>query len=812
MGVHRAQVALTYLPEPDFLEFEPTSTHLTVVTNDGSDLTKQVIKELKGKGHQVLALNLPHHLGNRIRHKVTTLKEVSNEAIRDTIQSIEAKHGKIGTFIHIHPQLKLQGHNIGEHVELDQSIVKTVFLFAKHLQARLVPVGQQERAQFMCITQVDGQLGLGQQHKASPVGGGLSGLVKSLNLEWPSVSCRLLDLDPTIPVDQQASFVYQELHDPNRSVTEVGRTQTKRQTLGTIPTPLNASALIETTINSDSVFLVSGGARGVTATCVIDMAKAFQCKFILLGRSSNEGNIPAFAQGDLDESTLKRLLMEDLKNKGEKPSLGKVKSLYKTIVAKKEIDQTLQAIQQHGGQAIYLQVDVTKASEVKEKVAALPAPFHSITGIIHGAGRLADKFIQDKTEQDFENVLAVKIDGLLALLQSVDIKQLKHLFLFSSVAGFYGNIGQTDYSIANEILSKSAHLLKSLYPKLHVSAINWGAWDGGMVSPALKKQFEAAGVSLVNSQGGAAMLVNEFNLAYANQPQAVIGDTLVPLSSHLDKPLQTHRIQRVLTEAANPFLNHHVIQGNAVLPVVNAVGWMAQMGEQLYPDFRVFQVENTRLFKGIVFDGKQVKDYILELKETEKSSDQIRLEATVLSEGKKLPTYHYKATITLIPTKNKVTLPSFQANLSGTYQATEGAILYQDGSLFHDTFFRGIESVLDWTEEQIILTCRAPKVPLDAQGQFPVQSVNTYFADIQYQGMVIWVQRYHEGALSLPLQTQSATIYKPVPFDQELFVHVQITENSDFRIVANCTVYDENGQVYMFTEGAIVTISKQLKW
>lgn len=236
------------------------------------------------------------------------------------------------------------------------------------------------------------------------------------------------------------------------------------------------------------------------------------------------------------------------------------------------------------------------------------------------------------------------------------------------------------------------------------------------------------------------------------------------------------------------------------------------MGEQLYPDFRVFQVENTRLFKGIVFDGKQVKDYILELKETEKSSDQIRLEATVLSEGKKLPTYHYKATITLIPTKNKVTLPSFQANLSGTYQATEGAILYQDGSLFHDTFFRGIESVLDWTEEQIILTCRAPKVPLDAQGQFPVQSVNTYFADIQYQGMVIWVQRYHEGALSLPLQTQSATIYKPVPFDQELFVHVQITENSDFRIVANCTVYDQEGQVYMFTEGAIVTISKQLKW
>ncbi|MEL6275776.1 MAG: polyketide synthase dehydratase domain-containing protein, partial [Bacteroidota bacterium] len=146
------------------------------------------------------------------------------------------------------------------------------------------------------------------------------------------------------------------------------------------------------------------------------------------------------------------------------------------------------------------------------------------------------------------------------------------------------------------------------------------------------------------------------------------------------------------------------------------------------------------------------------------------------------------------------------------FPAQVGASLYQDGSLFHDTYFRGIEKILDWTEEQIVLSCRSPKVPAQDQGQFPVHSINTFFADIQYQGMVIWVQRYYEGAKSLPLQTNSATIYRSIPFDQEFLVHIKIVAHNEFKIIADCTVFDQQGQVYMLTEGATVTASKQLTW
>ena len=434
--------------------------------------------------------------------------------------------------------------------------------------------------------------------------------------------------------------------------------------------------------------------------------------------------------------------------------------------------------------------------------------------MIHGAGRLADKYIQDKTAQDFNNVLTVKLDGLLTLLECVNINKLDHLILFSSVAGFYGNIGQTDYAIANEILSKAAHQFKTNHPETQVSAINWGAWDAGMVSDALKNKFKEMGVVLVNSEGGPAMMVNEMNLKYANQPQVIIGGTLPSGISYTEGALETHKIHRNMTLEENPFLMHHVIQGNAVLPVVNAVGWMTNTCEQVFPDFSVHIVKNAKLFKGIVFDGNEPTNFMVELQEIEKSADTILIEATILShsENAKLPTYHYKAHITLNAKKNKLQSPVFEHKINKKYKSTKGEILYRDGSLFHDKYFRGIEEILDWTDKQIVLKCKAPNIPISEQGQFPVIGVNTFFADIQYQGMVIWVQKYYEGAKSLPLSTESCTIYRPVSFEKELFVNIEIIESNPFKLIANCTVYDNKGYVYMKTENAAVTVSKELQW
>ncbi len=808
--MERKKLGFKYLPSPDQYLAPIANDHCILLTNDGSKLTEHIIQQFKAQDATVAVLNLPN-INNPIAENGYTLIDSSPANILTVLDTVRQEQGAISSFMHIHPKFTFSGSNFAQHYATEKEIIKTVFLLAGQLQKELNTIGEKAYARFLTISQMDGFLGKGNTSNTSIFGGGLTGLVKCLNLEWSSVFCRAVDINPSVKTATAANYALQEFYDANRQIVEVAYDGKIRKTPTETTETIDASIPLDTKIHKNSVFLVSGGAKGVTATCVKAMAKAFQCKFILLGRSDINFELPTYAQADLNERTLKGEILAKLKKSGQKASLADVKKIYNNIISKKEVDATIREIESFGSQVIYLKGDVTKLSSFSTALQSATDKLGAITGIIHGAGRLADKYIQDKTPTDFDNVLAVKLDGLLTLIKAVNVQNLQHLVMFSSVAGYYGNVGQTDYAIANEILSKAAHLFRTNHPHTHISAINWGAWDSGMVSGELKAQFEAMGVKLVNSEGGAAMLLNEFNTRYENEPSAIIGGTLPAGVSYLGD-LKTHRINRTLDTQNNPFLQDHVIQGNPVLPVVNAVGWMAQNCERLYPDYRVFGIKNTKLFKGLVFDTNDVKAYTLQLDELEKSEDEIHFNATVTSKGKKLPMIHYKATIILRNKKSIPNKPSFDFAIPDTVSLANGKELYTNGALFHGRSFQGIDQIIASSDKHMLLSCTAPQVSESIQGQFPVTSVNTFFADIQYQGMVVWVQENNDGAKSLPLQTDAVTIYEPVPFEKKMYVHISIQESSAFKMVADCTVFDETGKVFMTTNGAAVTVSKQLQW
>ncbi len=757
-----------------------------------------------------MVINLPN-INNPIKENAVSLQDNNEDSIRALFETIRNNSQfKIGSFVHLHPRFTFFGRKFNEHFDAEREILKTVFLMAKYIKEDLNVFGESNHARFLTVSQMDGSLGKGTTGIISVVGGGLTGLVKCLNLEWSPVFCRAVDLDPNINTEQAADYVYNEYHDANRDIVEVAYDTTQRKTPTETIEVVDEHKPIEAKINAQSVFLVSGGAKGVTATCVKAMAKVFPCKFILLGRSDIQFELPSYAIQENDERNLKSLIMQDLKQKG-KASFADVKKMYSKIVAKKEIEETLNAIKANGNEVVYIKGDVTKVESFRVDLLAATKKLGKVTGIIHGAGRLADKYIQDKTAQDFENVLSVKLDGMLSLLTATDIMSLDYLIMFSSVAGYYGNVGQSDYAVANEILSKAAHLFKTNHPNTHVSAINWGAWDSGMVSGELKAQFEAMGVKLVNSDGGAAMFLNELNNRYDGQASTIIGGTLPAGISYLGE-LKTHQIVKTISTKDNPFLQDHVIQGKAVLPVVNAVGWMAQNCERLYPDYRVYEISDTKLFKGLVFEPTDVNSYTLELKEESKSKEEIHFSTTVSSKGKRIPSIHYKAKVVIRNRKSIPDSPRFNLEKNKTVELENGKVLYKNGALFHGPNFQGINQIIESSEKHMLLSCTAPKVSAQEQGQFPVDSVNTFFSDIQYQGMVVWVQQFNDGAKSLPLQTQKVTLYRPVPFDKLMYVHIDIVESSEFKMTANCTVMDEERVVYMTTFGAAVTVSKQLQW
>jgi len=562
-------------------------------------------------------------------------------------------------------------------------------------------------------------------------------------------------------------------------------------------------------IESSSVFLVSGGAKGITRECVIKLAQNYQCRWLLLGRSSLGGAEPAWAQ-DCDDVELKKRIMEDLLSKGDKPTLISVQRVFNTISSSREIKKTLSTLERIGSQVEYLSVDVTHTLALQEKLADAVKHMGPITGIIHGAGNLADKLIEKKTEQDFESVYAAKVTGLENILRCVNLSQLDYLVLFSSVAGFYGNSGQSDYAIANEILNKSAHLVKQHHPSCHVVAINWGPWNSGRVTPELKKAFANRNIELIPIEVGTQMLVEELATAHHETVQVIIGSPLMPQARELTPELRTYRIRRKLTLSSNPFLRDHVIGGYSVLPAACAALWIASICEQFYPGYTFFSIEAFKVLKGIVFDNTQASEFVMDVKEVAKTdSNEIEFEATIWSENEKTRLrFHYSGQVKL---RREISpAPTYESFNIEREEAISGLSLYQNKTLFHGPCFQGVEQVLNMSPGKLTMQCLLPSIAEGKQGQFPVQTFNPYIVDVLLQSVLIWLgQLYQLGCL--PLEIEKIEQFQPIQFGKRFYTSMEVKSKTDTKVVSNVTAHDSQGQVYIHLQVTGI-ISKQLNY
>lgn len=787
--------------------------YICVVTDNGSSLSLKLAKSLTTRGWKVCILRFPEYLVTyslplppEINEVV--LKDTSEEHLQQQLNAIASNHGSVGTFIHLNPFTQTNLDNVLSMVR-EKAILKHVFLIAKHLKKSLNEAALHGHSCFFTVTSLNGKFGLGEKTDFGVISAGLFGLTKTLNLEWEPVSCRTIDLHPELDDEKATANIIAELYDPNRLIVEVGYSLQGRSTLVADEFSIvSKNYHTNKHISPDSVFLVSGGAKGITAQCVIKLAQQSKCKFILVGRSKFIDE-PEWSKGCYDEIELKKRIIADITSAGKKPLPVEIQKVLKGILSQREIAATLEAIERVGGKAQYISVDVTNSLTLKEQVTSVVERLGAITGIIHGAGNLADKLIEKKSEQDFEAVYAAKIKGLESLLGCVNPSQLQNLILFSSAAGFYGNVGQSDYAIANEILNKFAHLFQRRYPQCHVAAFNWGPWDGGMVTPQLKEIFAQRNIEVIPIEVGAQIFVDELTAGkQEGSTQILVGGSLATLSANLGLELKTYRIHRKLTLEENPFLKDHIIGGNSVLPMTFAVAWIANLGEQLYPGYKFFSCENYRVLKGIVFEQSQNSEYIIDFKEIHKSqANEIELSATIWSEVTGKIRYHYTTAIKLL--SQIPTAPIYESCCLQHGEKKMNFFPYEDGTLFHGLSFQGIKNILMIDNKKIVMECSLPFIDDKTMGQFPVQSLNPIALDVQFQSMLLWVKNYHDAA-SLPLYCQHGEYFEKILYGNTFYVSLEVVSTNQTKLIANVITHDIDGKIYSRVFGAEVSISKQL--
>ena len=93
-----------------------------------------------------------------------------------------------------------------------------------------------------------------------------------------------------------------------------------------------------------SHFLVSGGGKGITAANTIALAKAYQSRFTLLGRSDLIKTEPTWAHGLEDESELKQAALKHYQAEGQKLTPKEIGRKVKRILSSREIQETLERL------------------------------------------------------------------------------------------------------------------------------------------------------------------------------------------------------------------------------------------------------------------------------------------------------------------------------------------------------------------------------------------------------------------------------------------------------------------------------------
>ncbi|MFT5684687.1 MAG: acyl carrier protein, partial [Myxococcota bacterium] len=423
---------------------------------------------------------------------------------------------------------------------------------------------------------------------------GLAALARTAAQEWPAAQVRTIDLERgERSAAALASALADELLDggPER---EVGLSADgTRRILHDVRLPAPTGALI---LGASDVVVVSGGARGVTASSVIALAAATGAKFALLGRTPLVDE-PAACQGATNDAGLKRALLDAARSAGALPTPAALGRQVRQILANREIRGTIKAIEAAGGAARYISIDVTDTDGLASALSDVRGDWGPITGIIHGAGVINDKLIAEKSGEDFDWVFHTKVGGLTALLSATADDPLKALVMFSSVAARCGNRGQVDYAMANEVLNKVAQA-ESASRGIAVRSLGWGPWEGGMVSPQLKAHFESLGVTLIPLKEGADMLVDELR-ADADRVELVLGGAPRAEALISEGGAAEQRMELRVDRASHPYLTAHAIDGTPVVPVVLVVEWFARAAASFKPGLTLTGLSEVKVLSGI---------------------------------------------------------------------------------------------------------------------------------------------------------------------------------------------------------------------
>ena len=689
--------------------------------------------------------------------------------------------------------------------DADSDFIFSAFQLLKGASSVLNKSARNGGAILSSVTRLGGAFGVEGLSRANPVSGGLAGMIKTADKEWPDVHCKALDIPANRSSAKLASTIVAE-------VLTQGPLETGIQNDDLFQLCLNTNIVKELTATKnpfapEDVVIVTGGARGVTAEVAVAIAENCHTHLLLLGRTPLPAQEATWLSDLQDEAAIKKAIIEH--SDVDKPLLALVEEEYKQILANREIMRNIKRMQNSGVKVSYRSVDVRDKSALAEVVNNARTELGNIAGIIHGAGVLADRLIEDKTREQFQQVYSTKVDGLQCLLEVCHSDKLKVLVMFSSSTARLGRKGQVDYAVANEVLNKIAQQQQEKRADCRVLSVNWGPWDGGMVTPQLKLLFESEGVGVIPLQAGADFLVQEIAgdgpvevVVLGSEPEE--DSDAVEQTQALNDSLHLV-IERQLNINEYPVLKSHVMNGKAVLPAALIAEWLAHGAMHNHPGLSFIGFNDFRILKGVVIDMQESIDLQIMAGQTVMQGDEDRVNVE-LSSGTML---HASAEVVLGTSYPQAVAINSQG-FSGDYPY-KNKEYYTNGQLFHGPALQCVEAISACSAEGIAGRAISAPSPSEWMSQ-PMRSswlADPMILDAGFQMMILWSFQ-QMGAASLPARIVSYRQFQRKFPKDGASLNIRIENTSKHSATATIEIFDKQQNLLARIEGYECVIDTSL--
>jgi len=148
------------------------------------------------------------------------------------------------------------------------------------------------------------------------------------------------------------------------------------------------------------------------------------------------------------------------------------------------------------GEAAFYQVDVSNQSQVVEMVQMVKERFGQIDILINNAGITKDNMLLKMSNEDFQKVMDINVNGVFNCTQAVVPHMLEQgagkIINTSSVSGVYGNVGQTNYAASKAaVVGMTKSWAKEFGRKnINVNAVAPGFVETAMVETIPEKMIQ----------------------------------------------------------------------------------------------------------------------------------------------------------------------------------------------------------------------------------------------------------------------------------------------------------------------------------